>query len=303
MISILFGAGASLGSAECIPMVPPDGKKLFHELVKLNGAFYYLSDDVKKIFYDQGFEAGMAAVPNVSYIIIPLQKELAIYLGGFSIAEGNAYSLLFKKIKHQIRGMAVSTLNYDLLIEQALDYNNINYSYEGLGRDVDLMKLHGSSNFLTKLPNNWVMKNVTMGECDTFIDTGYYYTVNHHREIVRWCRDPRNEILSPVMANYEKGKRVVTSSRFVEKIQTRYQKKIEESDLVILIGVRYIKEDAHIWECIEKSKCKVIVVDPFPAEIKDWLLLTKKNKHKIIQKGFLESIDEIQRHIKSRRIF
>lgn len=303
MISILFGAGASLGSGACFPMTPPDGKRLFHELVKLKGVFYCLHDNVKNVFVEQGFESGMAAVPNTSDIIIPLQKELATYLSGFSIADGNAYSLLFKKIKHQLPSIAVSTLNYDLLIEQALDYNNINYSYEGEEKAVDLMKVHGSSNFLTKMPNGHWMSNVTISDCHTYVDTGFFYPVKTHYDIVAWCRDPSNKMLSPILANYEKGKRVVTSSRVVDKIQKRYQESIQQSDLVLLIGVRYVREDIHIWECIEKSKCKVIVVDPFPTEIKEWLLLNKKSKHKLIQKGFLESIDDIQRHIKSRRLF
>ena len=83
MITIIFGAGASYDSGRTIPYNPPLGKDLFERLVSLKGAFYNLSDETKKVFIDDGFEAGMAKIPNDSRQINPLQREIAIYLSKF----------------------------------------------------------------------------------------------------------------------------------------------------------------------------------------------------------------------------
>lgn len=120
MVTILFGAGASFGSGSCTPYNPPLGNDLFSKLNEQGGNFSKLNDDIKAKFIDHGFEAGMASIKDDSRNITPMQKEMACYLSKFVIKNDNAYARLFNKLRVELSKITIVTLNYDLLIEQAI---------------------------------------------------------------------------------------------------------------------------------------------------------------------------------------
>ncbi|HBT3782571.1 SIR2 family protein [Klebsiella pneumoniae] len=298
MITLLFGAGASFGSRKCFPHVPPQGAKLFEALENLKGAFYALPSDTKDIFRNEGFEAGMLGIPNDNRIITPLQKELALYLSSFTIENDNAYLRLFKKIRLHIPKITISTLNYDLLIEQALLGYNIGFTYDIGESVVKLLKLHGSSNFLPELPEGVNISGNVMIGCGSFIETNRMNAVMTHSEIKVWCQNPRNSELAPAIAKYERNKGVPFNSGAIKKVQSIYHSTVMNSSLLIVIGARYLSHDEHIWKCIEKSNSKVIVVDPDPQYILGWLEEHKRNNYEVIVKGFYEAVNDIAWKIK-----
>lgn len=191
LISIVFGAGASFGSGGCLPKNPPLGNDLFNDLENLNGAFYRLSSDSKAVFRTYGFKAGMATVADDSRLINPLQKELACYLSKFSTRPDNAYVRLFNKLRNCMEQINITILNYDLLIEKSLARNGFNVDYNAGDNGINLLKPHGSSNFLPQLPNGMVMSGNTMIGCGTYVEGLETKAVSTAHEVETWCNDQK----------------------------------------------------------------------------------------------------------------
>ncbi|MCF2346265.1 SIR2 family protein [Enterobacter hormaechei] len=266
MLSLIFGAGASYGSeAKGVP-TPPQGDYLFGELEKLNGAFSGLPEEIKHEFREKGFEQGMLIVPNDSSIINPLQKELALYLSAFKPSENNVYVKLFRMLGDLINEIHLMTLNYDLLIEQSLAISGVKYVrygvYEG---EVSLLKVHGSSNFVPDV-GEALLGGMTAVNCGSFIRTDRMICLNSHDDIQRWCDSAKSDFLSPMMCMYNKEKRAVINKEMIEALKSDFIKAVTESETVVIVGVKYVQHDHHIWDAILDSKADVIVVDPKPDE-------------------------------------
>ncbi|MUK79154.1 hypothetical protein GNP84_19975 [Aliivibrio fischeri] len=298
MITFIFGAGASYGSGMTVPYNPPLGNYLFNNLVSLNGEFSRLSKKSRDVFEQYGFEDGMATISNDSQIINPLQKEIACYLSKFQVTNENAYTRLFNKIRNLMPKVNVVTLNYDTLIEQALALNHYHTDYNGSGYGVTVLKPHGSSNFLPKIPTGSSFENITAVGCRTFFEGLQTDAVSTCDEVKQWCNNPQNGSLSPVLSMYEKGKRVVINTELINNIQNKYKSVISESNLVVLIGIKYIPDDTHILQPLENNNSFLLVVDPYPEEINEWIKKTGKKNTKVIQSGFSDSVWEITKSIR-----
>ena len=298
MILLLFGAGASFGSGDCCPSPPPLGNDLFLKLDEFGGAFSKLDNESKQVFRTQGFEAGMTTVSDDSRQINPLQKELACYLSSFSIKPNNAYVRLFGNIKNHINNIRITTLNYDLLIEQSLLYNNFNVDYNGKNNGVTVIKAHGSSNFLPQLNGLTLSGNVMKG-VGTFVEGLETKAVFSAREVEEWCKDPKNSDISPILAMYEKGKRVVVNRKLIDNLQQLYSDIVKTSAMIILVGIKYIEHDYHIWNPISESSAKFVIVDPYPDQTVNWIENKKLNILSTIANSFNDSIEDITTYIKS----
>ncbi len=299
MITIIFGAGASYDSGRTIPYNPPLGKDLFERLVSLKGAFYNLSDETKKVFIDDGFEAGMSKIPNDSRQINPLQREIAIYLSKFQSTRKNAYTILFRKLLQAMDNISIVTLNYDILIEQSLYLNGFQSDYKGSGDyGVTLLKPHGSSNFLPSYPPNNNFKNIVAIDCEAFMEgLDIEIAINSH-DVTKWCNNLDNQDLSPVLCMYEKGKRAVINPSIIIESQQKYNELALASDLIILVGIKYIEHDHHIWGVLEQNNSPLLIVDPFPQDTIDWANRVGKKDVQVIQSGFNNAVWKIVKVIK-----
>jgi hypothetical protein len=283
-VVFLFGAGASYGSGDCKPHAPPLGTRLFDELEKQGGAFSALSESTKAFFRENGFEAGMASVPNHSTLINALQREVAIYLSKFAAPPHNAYSRLFRRLRSVMSSVVVATLNYDLLIEGSLQQSVGGFAYSTRGTLTPLLKLHGSSNFLCRLPFG-ISQIGESFDCERFIEGAETFIAKSTAEIHAWCKDSNNSQLSPVLAVYEKGKRVPINSSLVEQIQQEFRGAVDRASLLVIIGTNYIPEDTHIWSTLEATSARKLIVDPYPNRLRDWAIKTR-GETTIIEGGF-----------------
>ncbi|AEG01827.1 hypothetical protein [Methylomonas methanica] len=297
MISIIFGAGASYGSGGCSPTNPPLGNNLFSELEKLKGAYYKLNNDSKSVFKTEGFEAGMATVADDSRVINPLQKELACYLSSFSIKSDNAYVRLFNKLRACLDQINIVTLNYDLLIEQSLANRGFGIDYNANGNGINLLKPHGSSNFLPQIPKGTTISGNIMIGGGSFVEGLETQAVSNVDEVRKWCHDSRNSDLSPVLAMYAEGKRVVVNRNLIINTQQKYSEIVASSKLVILVGIKYIPNDKHIWEPIEKARPNVLIADPYPQSTIDWAKDKNITSVTIIEKGFDKSVWDLTKGV------
>lgn len=297
MITLIFGAGASYGSGRCLPSNPPLGNDLFSNLVELRGAFARLGDQQKRVFLEQGFEAGMATIANDSRQINPLQKELACYLSSFTTQPDNAYTRLFNKIRTVCDKVAIATLNYDLLIEQSLAHHRIAFDYNGSRLGISLMKIHGSSNFLPEL-GGLVMRGNVMRGGGGFVEGLRVSAVSSATEIRAWCKDSRNSDISPVLAMYEKGKRVVINKRHIEAIQKNYSGTVHKSSHVVIVGTKYVEHDQHVWRPIGESGANILLVDPYPEETLKWAERIGLQGFTVLSKSFDKAVWDIAKYIR-----
>lgn len=297
MISLIFGAGASFGSGGCSPKNPPLGNDLFHELEELGGAFYRLDVSSKSVFRADGFEAGMATVADDSRVINPLQKELASYLSKFTIKPDNAYARLFNKLANCLEKINLTTLNYDLLIEQAVNKQGCNIDYSASNDGIGLLKPHGSSNFLPQIPNGSMFSGNTMIGCGSYFEGLETKAVSTPQEVESWCRDPKNSDLSPVLAMYAEGKRVVVNRNLIQETQKKYSEIIAKSRLVILVGIKYIPHDVHVWGPIDQSRPDILLVDPYPQDTVNWMTVNNFNNVTIVEKSFEDSVWDITKAV------
>ncbi|SSG05945.1 hypothetical protein [Klebsiella quasipneumoniae] len=292
MISVLFGAGASNGSESQNIKTPPLGKDLFSELDRLGGYFNKLSNELKCVFLENGFESGMLEVPNDSRIINPLQNELAAYLSSFTPTINSAYVELFEKIA-EINKINLITLNYDLLIEISLELCNT-YGNHRNRLSPPLLKLHGSSNFIPDIPIESI--KIKAFDCGGFFESSDIKILKQ-QEVGAWCTKTKEDF-SPVMCMYDKNKKMVICGSYLTRAKKTYRDLIEKSNLIIIIGTKYIPHDKHVWDVILLNRKKrVVIIDPYPDSRFKSLILSKNMKNDVIEKSFKDSVDDIAKII------
>ncbi|HFV0559241.1 TPA: hypothetical protein ACH7TX_000865 [Escherichia coli] len=299
MLSLIFGAGASYGSeVKGIP-TPPLGDYLFEELEKLNGAYSKLPEEVKNKFRINGFEQGMLGIPNDSSVINPLQKELAIYLSKFQSTEKSSYVKLFRMLGCLLKNINIITLNYDLLIEQSLFMVGAKSVSYGLNQgEVSLLKVHGSSNFIPDLSGS-TFEGVTAINCGSFIECANVKALNSHKEIFEWCSSTNNSLLSPIMCLYNQHKNGVINNSLLSAFKRQYKYAITGSKLIVIVGVKYVPHDHHIWDDILDTNARLIIVDPKPDKQLIDKLAQKKINVEIINKPFNDCVARLSGMIRT----
>ncbi|MGC2047207.1 MAG: hypothetical protein WA635_01155 [Gallionella sp.] len=308
-VTLIFGAGASHGSGGC-SKTPPLGKDLFNDLNegggaflpllnKSGGAFSQLKDDIKSVFLNDGFEAGMAMIANDNREIIPLQRELALFFSSFQAKNDNAYVRLFSRLRAYTKQLNIVTLNYDLLIEQALISHQLDFNYHGNGNGINLLKLHGSSNFLPRFPTWLNINNLVAKKTSVFfegLETDFVFT---HEEVTSWHYDNNNIKLSPIIAMYEKGKRVVINNELINEIQLNYSRIMKMSSSVILVGIRYTADDVHVWKPIQESNADLFIVNTNPSDTLAWAKKYNFRNISVLENSFDKVVWDIIKIVRS----
>ena len=222
----------------------------------------------------------------------------------------NAYARLFSKLRRYMPSINIVTLNYDLLIEQALLMNGFLADYSGNGRvfnsqnghssqkAINLLKIHGSSNFLPVLPKGTIMRGCVSDGGPAHVHTGEMIFAKDADQISDWCSAPENDSLSPMLALYQADKRIIINPFFVQGLLSKYNLAIGSSKLIVLVGIEYIPHDEHVWQVIEQSGASILIVNPSPDKTMKWVLDCEIPNVSFITKDFYEALPEIVRNIR-----
>lgn len=282
---VLFGAGASYGSEpEEGNETPPLGNNLFSELCKLGGVSSRLPADIKESFYGN-FEEGMGVFNERMKIDLQsFHRELSSYLADFTPSVNSYYVEMLKLL--QGRNVIFSSLNYDMMLEEAVGIMGMKINY-GLGRvpgALRVIKPHGSINFWPDMPIQ-SFQNIYFDNYGAVLDAPV-------RPLSRRATKHRcgaETSLSPAISMYAKGKQVSICPNYVAEHQTMFASACRKATQIIIIGVRVVPEDAHIWKPILKSKAKVTYFgsDIDKLELKAWVCdKGRRNIHFV--KGFFD---------------
>lgn len=307
-VVILFGAGASAFSGPCHPHCPPLGKDLLSALREDGPPVSELESKYADIFNNEGFEKGMKAVWHLgSRFSAPLQRQIAKYLSSFEIKDGNHYIELLSHLVEKRNHICFASLNYDVLLEQAINKLGIGHNYEPANKsavgtnykppkeqeDILVMKLHGSSNFLPKIPLNWNFSNNSMSNEGCLIEGNGIEIAHSHARVREWCDDPRHGDVAPAMCLYAEGKNVLANRMDIEYLQACWKQIVLNAKLVVLVGVGLVEEDTHIWESIKQSNATLAIVDPEQENVRNWSIHYRKQDVVSYGESFKEAIDTI----------
>lgn len=288
----LFGAGASYG-CKGTNFTVPIGKKLFPLLKKrFPDTWGRLPKNLNAKFSDN-FEAGMEIIWGKYSTTIPeLMKDLAILFADANINnhQENLYFKIFEKTKARnlIQDIIFSTLNYDCLLEIAAHRAGLRIKYFNNpdNDSVAIWKLHGSCNFVVK-DIKAERDNVTYTKFATFHGTGI--DAIQPNQVRGYCYG--DTAFYPAMSIYMKDKPLQIAACTIQGLQRAWQKEIEKTENIIIVGVYPNLEDKHIWDHISSSKAKIFYCGG-ENEFKKWQ--QEKNRHDIyLGKYFDDTIAQI----------
>jgi SIR2-like domain len=289
---ILFiGAGASYGARLEQQRQPPLGPDLCRWLREVAPAF---GQDLSLIQYHSEIEAAANILSNYSgeqnyeSLVSRLNREGRARLSRLLLItftdicqkrqhppdasrfdfgfrnQADGYDLLLSKLKIGDGSWSIVSLNYDLLIEEALRRAGISFLYPHFPlnfgenqeklKGVRLYKPHGSINFYAHGDHKIYHREPLPGD-DRGLPTEYYKDGNGNFtptypivvaappgvENVLHIADSAS-ICEPVMANYTKGKASDTNQETLERVRQEAISAIGEAGEVVVVGVRPIQD-------------------------------------------------------------
>lgn len=264
---VLTGAGASASIANVAPGPPPLGKDLLSELVAFSQTWRGLPQDLLTGFSGAaGFEAGFANVRTVNdWLTTPLLLAMAGYFLTFKPTGRTKYDLLIDILSRRGSDFYFATLNYDLLQDYAVNAAFGALDYGANEPKLGLLKLHGAPNVWPD-PDFIQINGGGFAGFDAVMSGGPLVVLSHSESVERWRKET---VLCPTMALYSPDKKVLFNPQYTERVQARFRELVISADELIVIGAGYAKHDRHVWEPIETTSARVVIVDPFPSGFKD----------------------------------
>lgn len=291
----LFGAGASAFSGECDPQPPPLGNHLFQALRARGGSPTQLVDDEHAAIFERNFEEGMELFrERHEEHLSAFLRDMAAYFADFAPGASNAYVSLISGLTKLRRHITLATLNYDVLIELAINLVGFGVNYGMLKSDkaVQVLKLHGSCNFLPELYGS-TFRNVTfVGGLDGALGGADVRAVTPG-EAKEFCA--REDSVAPVLALYAAGKPVLYCPEFVREQQRTWREEVRRAARIYLVGVRVNPADAHIWDPLAEGRTPLYYVDPRPGEFLAWAKVCRRPHAVHFAETFQDAIDPIIR--------
>lgn len=289
-----FGAGASRGSIDCIPELPPVGPGLFAELQKQGGIFATISPDMAAEFVPR-FEQGMARFilerRAERHIFV---REMARYFLRFQPGPGNLYRTLLQRAMESRRHVIYSTINYDILLERSALSLGRGWSIRiprEHPRDIPILKLHGSCNIMPDLGNS-VIRGASVGTSEYIYDGPCVAMLPENAERFLDTED----VMGPVIAMYEPKKRVVYAPTCLQGIQEMWRKEVERAHRIYVIGVAVNVDDNHVWDPLARAPGWIGYVglkadaDRFEA----WAAKLRSGPSEVVAHTFENALDGLQ---------
>ncbi|MHA1271783.1 MAG: SIR2 family protein [Candidatus Helarchaeota archaeon] len=311
----LFGAGASFGAKAVDPFPPPLGKDLYKELVKWNkDRWDSIPIEVKNRFNSSdNFEDGMEVIlSKYDDWIQDLWRDLACFFARYKISaqREDSYSRLIDALVeiNKIKTTIFSTINYDCLLEQALKLrNNLvnylldiqevsrNYMLEFSQKKVNVIKLHGSCNFV---PDERMMSG--MKQYVRFRTAAKFNPIIksiENDQVPTYCSG--NNPLYPAMVIYTREKIAQIGGRLLERLQKLWASVIYRAETVVVIGVYPNTEDNYIWNPLASTTAKLLYIGKEEVFNK-WRSENRGSRpSKFLNSHFEDSIYEIIQNIRN----
>lgn len=258
---ILFGAGASAGLTGVVPERPPLGGQLFGRLAHhFPGTWGALPTSLRATFLDDGFEEGMAIIFRHHSRNLPaLMQHMSLFFSSFDIvlsaANLNRYCQLAQLVEDQtLENTLFSTLNYDCLFEIACASRRLPFDYfEAPEGAVPIWKLHGSCNFRSAWINR--SRGASPSAKTSVPDPIEQMEIADARDV--WQAAAGSP---PTMSIYLKDGYAQTGHPQIRELQARWGHMVRAAQCVVVVGVRPLPGDDHIWGPLAETPANLIYV-------------------------------------------
>lgn len=253
---VFFGAGASYGTPNVLPESPPLGSELFLKLVQAFPSIWGRLPNSPVTKFEENFEDGMDEFwQNHSDNVPSMMRNMACFFARYRLDETQRdyYSrlILYLQQARKLDNYAFSTINYECLIEHALNLVGriVCYGPEySTNSDIStLWKIHGSCNF--------TVKGITIRKGDD-VDVRYTSGATFHGSGIHFINPTQvptycaTSALYPCMSLYAPGKPNQMARAMIESMQQNWQLYVSTADKVIVIGAAPYPPDTHIWDHI-----------------------------------------------------
>lgn len=262
-VVLLFGAGASFGCGGCSPRPPPLANQLLDDLAKrYSKTWAQLPRGTRKLF-ETGFESGMGKVfdearDKQKWNLADFQKDMARFFSIFTngrLSDNSYYQFATRYLRPLTsREIALATVNYDCLIEKAIEIAGTKVAYLLEHEGILLLKIHGSCSFIP-------VHNVKIGG-------EYRQFGGHFDSSLRVVptnlvdREIRRQKVQPAMRLFTKKKDILVGGTLLGQMLKEFQSTVAEARLVCVVGVRPNPDDVHIWDHLRDAKGKVFLLSP-----------------------------------------
>ena len=305
---ILMGAGASYGSEAVGVRVPPLGAGLFDELCAFSGNLWGALPppypDRFRVDFEEAFgqlaadspsplSAGFS--PTASYpahLTGPLLRKMAEFFLQFEPTPDSLYSKLAQRIRDSVWPGAVASLNYDLLLQIALERAGLVASPWDKGRHSGVYLPHGCCALLLE-PGR------IEGQA-TLVGIG-----NRIRTPVIFVRDTsvararlQSEFVPPAMAYYEPSKTAVTAPDFLDTQKSYLSEAVTGADVVLIVGAQVRERDTHIWNPLGGTRATLVYCSPEVNGFREWSRRCRPGRSDVVlDSTFQKKFDEICAHL------
>ena len=289
----LFGAGASYGSDT--KGTPPLGSGLFDALQAFSPDTWGKISRVERAVFRTDFEKGMRAYTEAHATdgtVDRMQRAMAAYFFNFRPRTASLYLKLAEWIRQTSWNGAVTSLNYERLLELSLRHVGLNVIVGGPSPDsIELCLPHGCCHLFINLK---VQGQVVLGSMNLKMESPEPpVKIDDQSEFYqRICTDQ----LPPVMCYFEPGKDVRCGQSFIEGQREIWKELAQAATTIAVAGVRPRHHDAHIWEPLASTPARIIYCGgPSGApEYEDWAESYRSGrKDTVLQGHFRDEFDTI----------
>jgi hypothetical protein len=291
-IVFLFGAGASYGAGGMMKP-PPLGNRLFSDLA---AAFPHTWGALPSEFdeeFRKGFEVGIEACYGKYLEMAALLNRMGRYFVLFNIdsfADNLYYGLVNRFWERFASGeFAISTINYECLIELAVAGVFGQVAYWGKSDAVRVLKLHGSCNFFAG--NVFVSKNVKQFN----LNTARIVAPLRSLTLEEALHELEVNQMPPAMSLYAREKANIVAEPTIKLIQAEFHEAVKNAQHVIVVGTRPYPDDRHVWDHLRKTDASLVMVGG-EEDCTSWLQANRRGKpDRWLSDRFNESFEEICR--------
>jgi len=260
----LLGAGASHGSLDCEPGVPPLGCELYERLLERPG----FRDAIPRQFVPdrQSLEVTLSKLwDEHTEHMIPVLRETALFFSEFRPKPTNLYVELGRRIRSRASQTVLASLNFEMLLEMALFGSGVPCHYEGTfpAQGATILKLHGSANFLPTVAGAMLsdgsllraVERTGLASCNAI------QIVNDPSLIHAYVKSTG---LPPMVAAFMPNKPVPFCRDVIRDLWETWLRSVRVAETLTIIGVDLSGLGSHVSDPLRALRGKIVYVGPDP---------------------------------------
>jgi len=291
-ITFLFGAGASYGAGHVLPTTPPLGNTLYDALAReypnnwgpnsMIGRRY--ADGLRTNFEETFTNEVSRSIPAID--VLEWFCDVARFFAKFSLdgTGSDLYTRLLAILKSRdvLATATFASLNYDCLFELAAAGLGLYVNY--FARDDDpsalqVLKLHGSSNFITD-EFSALRPYLTNPGSALGCRLNVLPARNLQKVLEGKFRDSiHNCYFYPILSLYAVGKNTHLAPEKIQEFRNAWSQEAAQATHLAIVGVRFNSQDHHITDPVRATTAHTVLYVGSGEDFEPWHSLNSNCQH------------------------